>query len=151
MGDSKSEDRLGLALMDVGLNFFPQYQISEMHVDFADPAHRVVVEVDGPHHEAHHQRKVDKGRDYILRKKGWRVKRVSAEQVYYHPKETAMEISEFVSHKSRKNNLIDLIKWVFVFIIVWNAVALLNLWIPALVVLAVVIVAWRKGYLNRFG
>jgi hypothetical protein len=119
-----------------------------MHVDFADPENMVVVEVDGPSHDDYPQRKIDKDRNRACRKRGWRVMRVTAEQAYNFSTATAKEVRVFMFSKSRLSRLFDLLKWLFVFAIVWNLIALFNLWIPALAILVVAIVAWRKGLLK---
>lgn len=49
--------------------------------DFAWPEERLVVEVDGPHHDLPHQRELDRRRDEELRRAGWRVRRVRADEV----------------------------------------------------------------------
>ncbi|MFH1750827.1 MAG: DUF559 domain-containing protein [Candidatus Micrarchaeota archaeon] len=142
---SEAEKRLGIALQQEGLSFTPQYPISEMHVDFTDPENMVVVEVDGPSHDTHRQRKIDKNRDRICRKRGWRVMRVTADQAYNFSTATAKEVRVFIFSKSRLSRLFDFLKWLFAFVLVWNLIALFNLGIPALILLTVAVVAWKKG------
>ncbi len=58
-----------------------QVPICPFVVDFACVEARLVVEVDGPSHETPEGQSRDAGRDAWLRREGWRVVRVSNEQV----------------------------------------------------------------------
>ena len=51
-------------------------------VDFKWPEHRLVVEVDGPHHQRARVKRDDAARDGILRAAGYRVLRFTDEDVY---------------------------------------------------------------------
>ena len=51
-------------------------------VDFKWPEHRLVVEVDGPHHQRARVKRDDAARDRILRAAGYRVLRFTDEDVY---------------------------------------------------------------------
>ena len=63
----------------LGVQFRRQVVIVGFIADFCAPAARLVVEVDGRHHEA--QRGADARRDAKLRRLGYRVLRLSAEVV----------------------------------------------------------------------
>lgn len=62
-----------------GVKFRRQQPIGPFVVDFYAPAYRLVVEVDGPIHEA--QRTADRERQELLESLGLRVVRLSAHQV----------------------------------------------------------------------
>lgn len=63
----------------LGVGFRRQFVIGEWIVDFAAPAARLVVEVDGGYHAA--RQRADGRRDRHLAAVGWRVVRVPAELV----------------------------------------------------------------------
>jgi very-short-patch-repair endonuclease len=52
--------------------------------DFVWPAHRLVVEVDGPHHLTRETRRNDLARDRRLTGAGWRVLRFAPEELETH-------------------------------------------------------------------
>jgi very-short-patch-repair endonuclease len=54
-------------------------------VDFQWPERRLVVEVDGPHHQRPRVKRDDAARDRILRASGYRVLRFTDEDVYERP------------------------------------------------------------------
>ena len=70
----------------LGVQFRRQVVIGRFIVDFAAPAVRLVVEVDG----GYHARRVgpDARRDAALRSLGWRVVRVDAERLVAYPQAT---------------------------------------------------------------
>jgi len=94
--DSKVEEKLYENLEAIGLHPKIHYPISDMHVDFAFPEHKIAVEVDGKQHEGETQRYSDNERLAILQQLGWVVRRVTAEEVYRDPKKTAYKIKYFV-------------------------------------------------------
>jgi very-short-patch-repair endonuclease len=59
-------------------------------VDFAAPAERVVVEVDGAYHAR--RRAADARRDRVLRRLGYRVLRLEAQLVLTQPEEAVARI-----------------------------------------------------------
>ena len=63
----------------LGVGFRRQVVIGEYIVDFAAPAVRLVVEVDGGCHDE--RRRADARRDRVLLERGWRVLRLAAETV----------------------------------------------------------------------
>lgn len=65
-----------LAWMDIrgrGLPLYPQFPIGRVFVDFADPIHKIGVELDGA---AYHEHKKDLARDTSLLQLGWKIFRV---------------------------------------------------------------------------
>ena len=76
---TSSEAVLWQRLRGSRLGFRRQFVIGEWIVDFAAPAARLVVEVDGGYHAA--RQRADARRDRQLAALGWRVVRVPAELV----------------------------------------------------------------------
>ena len=76
-----SEERLWRALPGgkLGVSFRRQAPIGKYIGDFVASEVRLVVEVDGPYHD--HRRAADQRRERALRRLGYRVVRVSAEEV----------------------------------------------------------------------
>jgi very-short-patch-repair endonuclease len=64
-----------------GLKFRKQFPIGEMTVDFACLERRLVIEVDGEGHSFGDQPRRDAARDTLLRRNGFRVKRIAARDV----------------------------------------------------------------------
>ncbi|GAN00103.1 possible DNA methylase [alpha proteobacterium U9-1i] len=62
--------------------FRRQHVIGRYVVDFACPAIKLVIEVDGPSHDAAEQRAFDEQRTEYLQRSGWRVLRVTNTDVY---------------------------------------------------------------------
>ena len=65
-----------------GLRFRRQHPIGPFVADFACVSSKIVVEVDGTNHFGDAQLLHDKQRDAYIRRRGWRVIRVSNEDVY---------------------------------------------------------------------
>lgn len=94
---SKTEKRLLFEMNRIGLNPKPQYKISRMHVDFAFPEDKVIVEVDGKEfHGSEKARKQDYERDRYLQTIGWKVMRITAEDVFDNPAKSAYKIKNFL-------------------------------------------------------
>jgi len=76
-----SEERLWRALSGgkLGVSFRRQVPIGKYTGDFVASEVRIVVEVDGPYHDR--RRDADESRERALRRLGYRVVRVSAEDV----------------------------------------------------------------------
>ena len=81
MAPTPSEGRLWeeLRASRLGVAFRRQAVLGEYIVDFLAPAARVVVEVDGGYHAG--RARADARRDEWLRRRGYRVVRVTAEEV----------------------------------------------------------------------
>jgi very-short-patch-repair endonuclease len=78
--ESPLEIALAKALDKEGIPYVREYQISRIHVDFAFPKSKLVVECDG--YRYHHDRgKEDAARDAFLRNKGWTVLRFSGTKI----------------------------------------------------------------------
>jgi len=80
--ESPLEHRLAKALSAKNVAYEREYLISRMHVDFAFPKSKLVVECDG--YRYHHEQKArerDKRRDDILRSKGWTVLRFTGTEL----------------------------------------------------------------------
>lgn len=62
-----------------GLPLWPQLPVGKFFADFGNPVHKVILECDG---KAFHNAIDDAERDFILRRMGWRVFRVTGAQCY---------------------------------------------------------------------
>jgi len=65
----------------LGVGFRRQYPVGQFIADFAAPSVKLVVEVDGGYHGLSQVVRADARRDSVMARLGWRVVRVSAEQV----------------------------------------------------------------------
>ncbi len=82
---TSAEEKLWLLLRNRRLirrKFRREHRVGIYSVDFACPAVKLVVEVDGPSHEDSEQRDFDEQRTEYLQKSGWRVMRVSNHDIY---------------------------------------------------------------------
>lgn len=77
-----------LRARQLGVQFRRQYVVGRFIADFAAPAARLVVEVDGGYHAG--RSGPDARRDEALRRLGWRVLRVSAALVEQRLEGTAL-------------------------------------------------------------
>lgn len=91
---SRTEKLLLAELYNLGLRPEPQYNISRMHVDFAFPDEKLVVEVNGVHHFTEEGKKRDRNRYFTLKNKGWKILNYRAEKVHKYPKFIAEKIKE---------------------------------------------------------
>lgn len=73
------ENRAAVTLHRLGVEFVQQHRISRYRADFALPAHRLVIEVDGPHHQRPDVAHKDAIRDRVIRSQGWTVIRIDAD------------------------------------------------------------------------
>ena len=84
---TESERLLWRALRDVertsGVRFRRQHPVGPFIVDFYCPAGRLVIEVDGAIHATQHDR--DQERQSLLESRGYRILRVTAEEVIQDP------------------------------------------------------------------
>lgn len=84
-----------LAWMDIrgrGLRLYPQFPVSRVFIDFADPVRKIGVEIDGA---AYHGRAKDLVRDTALAEQGWKIFRVpgrEAVKVVPNPFDTQSEL-----------------------------------------------------------
>jgi len=117
-GPSKTEDLLYEAMLVLGLKPIRQYSISKMHVDFAFPNEKLVVEVDGAYKRDKEGMKTLFERTRVCKDNGWNVENFTAEQVYENPEVTAWRIYEILENLKKQNienekekaNLKDLLK-----------------------------------------
>jgi very-short-patch-repair endonuclease len=76
-------------LMLITKHDLPQTKVNQLaegeEVDFHWPELKLVVEIDGPHHDTAHQRAKDRTRDALLEARGWTVLRFRATDVRDHP------------------------------------------------------------------
>lgn len=72
---SPIEVKLYEAMTRRGLSPVPQYCVEGYFVDFAFPQERLAVEADGAEHNRGARRQRDRKRDWILRRRGWKVLR----------------------------------------------------------------------------
>lgn len=96
---SATERMLLKSFRKYGLNPEPQYKIGNMRVDFAFTQEKVIIEVDGPHHNEINQKLKDRRRNYFLIDDGWRVWRYKAESCYKFPDYIARKIKERLDNK----------------------------------------------------
>lgn len=89
-----TEDRLYEAMKEIGLNPKSQYKIDQMTVDFAFPEQKLVIEVEGPHHQQEECIVKDFNRDCVLKRLGWKIKYYSAKLVFYNPEAVALRIKK---------------------------------------------------------
>lgn len=91
---TSAERRVWSMLRDRRLRykFRRQHPIGDFVVDFACPAIKLVLEVDGPSHDTEDQRAFDAMREDYLRERGWRILRVKNHEVFQstHDVETAI-------------------------------------------------------------
>jgi very-short-patch-repair endonuclease len=104
-GMNITENRLYEAMKKLGLNPTPQYEISDMTVDFAFPEHNLVIEVNGPHHEEEQQREIDRKRYFVLKDFGWDVRNFKAEHAYNYPKWVARKIKEMIDPEEKPKSI----------------------------------------------
>jgi very-short-patch-repair endonuclease len=71
-----------LAGSRLGVAFRRQYLVGKFVVDFASPACKLIVEVDGGYHAS--RSRADAARDVKLRRLGWRVLRIRADVVLHN-------------------------------------------------------------------
>ncbi len=79
-----------------GMRFRRQHPIGPYIADFACPLSKLVIEVDGGTHSTDVEIAHDRRRDTYMRAKGWRVFRVTNEDVYKHLNEVLDGIVRFV-------------------------------------------------------
>ncbi|MBY0565402.1 MAG: endonuclease domain-containing protein [Hyphomonadaceae bacterium] len=91
---TNAEGRMWSLLRDRRLRykFRRQHPIGKYVVDFACPAIQLVIEVDGPSHDAEAQRVFDEARTEYHQQAGWRVMRVPNDHVYQSPGEVEAAI-----------------------------------------------------------
>lgn len=110
---SETENILFRELNKKGLFPERQYQIDKMHVDFAFPKEKVVIEIDGKHHLVEEEKIRDGNRDEMLMNFGWKVRRYTANETYANPSLVAYKISKFVERNNPDKDL-TIPKW-FIF------------------------------------
>jgi len=89
---SKTEDMLYEAMVSIGLKPERQYPISQMHVDFAFPIKRLVIEVDGSYKRNADGMQKLFNRKRICEREGWKVENFTAEEVFENPRKYAWRI-----------------------------------------------------------
>lgn len=75
-----------------GVVMYPQYPALNYHLDFANPAIKVGVEVDGA--EYHKNKEKDKNRDSELSRAGWTIFRITGKESVYTHYNDSLECSE---------------------------------------------------------
>ena len=81
-----------------GVKFRRQYAIGPYFADFACISHRLVIEIDGDHHDF--QIEADARRTVALEREGWRVIRFSAREVFANPDGVWAEIEQVLKAPS---------------------------------------------------
>ena len=87
-------------LDSMGLTYIYEHPVrSGFILDFAFPEKMKAIEVDGhPSHFTSKGRRRDRFRDWILGRAGWRILRVTADELRENPRETAQKITVFLSN-----------------------------------------------------
>ena len=62
--------------------FLPQYQVGKYYPDFANPVLKIIIEVDGKHHNEERQSNHDQLRDQWLQSQGWSIFRIKGKETY---------------------------------------------------------------------
>lgn len=73
--------------------FRREHTIGVYSVDFACPAVKLVIEVDGPSHDTPEQAEFDAARTEYLEREGWRVIRFTNSEIYDGPDAVAAQIA----------------------------------------------------------
>jgi very-short-patch-repair endonuclease len=92
--DSTAEGILYEYLKKNGIDFKFQYRIGKYRVDFFVPDN-LVIELDGPHHEGHNQKKHDQKRDAYIRSLGYEMIRIPVLVMTYDPGAVVDEIKNY--------------------------------------------------------
>ncbi len=79
---SPIEVKLYEAMSRAGLSPTPQFSVEGYHVDFAFPKSRLAVEADGAAYHEGDRRRRDRKRDWILRRRGWKVLRFHGSTIH---------------------------------------------------------------------
>jgi very-short-patch-repair endonuclease len=78
-----------------GVKFRRQYSIGPYFADFACISHRLVIEIDGDHHDF--QLEADARRAKSIEREGWRVIRFPAREVFQNPDGVWAQIEQVLS------------------------------------------------------
>ena len=82
-----------------------QYNIRGFLVDFAFPALKVVVEVDGGYHFTTHQQAEDSRRQSVIESSGWQVIRFTNDQVMTETRMVMQNLLELLDDQATKANV----------------------------------------------
>jgi len=93
---SKTELILQNEMNLIGLQAKPQYPISRMHVDFAFPEKKLVIEVDGPYKRNRQGEESKNRRRGVCESQGWKVLNYTAEEVFENPSLIAYKIKKIL-------------------------------------------------------
>lgn len=94
---SVTESMVLVQLVNLGLYPKPQHKVSKMQVDFAFLKEKLIVEIDGPHHNTEEQKETDGKRDSFLRQHGWTIKRYPVNEKL--TPQTAMNIARKIKRE----------------------------------------------------
>lgn len=86
-----------IALRGKGIPMYPQYNILNYYLDFANPGFKIAIELDG---KDYHDPEKDKKRDFELFKHGWKVFRIKGKEMVREYK----DFSDFEDWEWRDNN-----------------------------------------------
>src|SRR3989344_1894669 len=98
---NRTEFALYKSMLAIGLKPEPQYKISDMTVDFAFPDKKLVIEVNGSHHDEDEQQIKDYKRWCVLDNLGWSRKAYKASSIFKNPDFIAEKIKEQLDHINR--------------------------------------------------
>lgn len=95
---SSIERKMAEAFRLAGLSPIPQHTVEFWVVDFAFPDQRLVVECDGTYwHGRPEQRRKDRHKDAYLKRKGWRVLRLSEAAINHSPSACASTVQGWLN------------------------------------------------------
>ena len=98
---NRTEFALYKSMLAIGLKPEPQYKISDMTVDFAFPDKKLVIEVNGSHHDEEGQQIKDYKRWCVLDNLGWSRKAYKASSIFKNPDFIAEKIKEQLDNIDR--------------------------------------------------
>ena len=99
---SKTEDLLFETMLNIGLKPERQYPISKMHVDFAFPKEKLVIEVDGHYKRNAEGMRTLFNRRRICEREGWKVENFTAEEVHNNPVSIVWRIMRIINNENNK-------------------------------------------------
>lgn len=86
-----------------GTRLIPQYKIGKYRVDFAHPATKVAIELDGlAAHKTTEQIANDRRRQREIEAKGWKVIRFGGKEIYHDAHQCAVETENIIKTQQKK-------------------------------------------------
>lgn len=94
---TKSENKLGQALIDAGVQVLPDWKIGGNSFDFKVFHYPILIEVDGGVHKERHVRIKDYRKERFVQRKGYRIMRFCNQEVHSHTDRCVREVKELIS------------------------------------------------------